>query len=87
MKNIIILVAGIIIGNCITIALKNKDYQELENANNFKRELLKAYDNYYYSAETALDTLNLRYDWVDDGGFDDYYESRDSLNALMETQL
>ena len=46
--------------------------------------LIEAYDAYNKHTEELLDTLNSEYDWVDAFDPQEYYESREKLDSLIE---
>ena len=62
-------------------------YTELQSANKFKFELIKAYEQYYDGTEALLDSLNNEYNWVDSYDNYDYYEGIEKLDSLYNTQL
>lgn len=46
--------------------------------------LIEAYDAYNKATEELLDTLDSEYDWVDAFDPQEYYESREKLDSLIE---
>lgn len=63
------------------------EYAELQRANEFKFELIKAYEQYYDGTEELLDSLNSEYNWVDSYDNYNYYEGAEKLDSLYNTQL
>ena len=47
-------------------------------------KLIEAYDAYNKHTEELLDTLDSEYDWVDAFDPQEYYESREKLDSLIE---
>ena len=47
-------------------------------------KLIEAYDAYNKATEELLDTLDSEYDWVDAFDPQEYYESREKLDSLIE---
>lgn len=71
----------------IAILCVVSEYKAVSEANEFKRELIDAYDIYNKGAEELLDSLDAHYNWID--GFDniDYYRGRALVDSLYATQL
>ena len=47
-------------------------------------KLIEAYDAYNKHTEQLLDTLDSEYDWVDAFDPQEYYESKEKLDSLIE---
>lgn len=47
-------------------------------------KLIEAYDAYNKHTEELLDTLDSEYDWVDAFDPQEYYESKEKLDSLIE---
>lgn len=78
----------LLFGCCIIAILCVVDeYKAVSEANEFKKELIDAYDMYNKGAEELLDSLDAHYNWID--GFDniDYYRGRALVDSLYATQL
>ena len=69
------------------MALDYYDYDGLFEANEFKRELINAYDQYNKGAEELLDSIDKYDDWVDRFDNYDYYAGRAKVDSLCATQL
>lgn len=64
-----------------------KEIQQLRESNEFKKELIGAYERYYVAVETALDTLEDHDNWVDRFDFPEYYDTRAYLDTLYMEEL
>lgn len=64
-----------------------KEINQLREANEFKKELVGAYEQYYVAVEAALDTLEDHDNWVDRFDFPEYYDTRAYLDTLYMEEL
>lgn len=64
-----------------------KEIQQLRESNEFKKELIGAYERYSVAVESALDTLEDYDNWVDRFDFPDYYDTRAYLDTLYNEEL
>ena len=55
----------------------------LYEANQYKYQLIQAYDSYNKATEELLDTLDKEYNWVDSLDPEEYYDSREKLDSLL----
>lgn len=62
---------------------------ELEYANyktlDYKIQIIEAYTEYYKVTETMLDSISVKYDWVDEAP-GEYYDARDKLDYLWSLE-
>ena len=54
------------------------------SANDYKRELICAYEQYYQATESFLDTLEVHYNWVDAWDYEPYYMAVERLDTLYK---
>lgn len=59
----------------------------LESANDYKRELICAYEQYYDATERLLDELENRYNWVDAYDPEPYYIAVERLDTLYAQEM
>jgi len=64
-----------------------KEIQQLRQSNEFKKELIGAYEQYYIAVESALDTLEDYDNWVDRFDFPDYYDTRAYIDTLYMEEI
>lgn len=83
----LIIPISIIITGIISNIYYINEYNKLKEINEFKYELIKAYEQYYDGCEELLDTLNNNYNWVDSYDNYNYYEGVEKLDSLYNTQL
>lgn len=83
-KGVVLLAIGFCIGfgYCYKVELR-----QLVEANEFKRELITNYENYYNNVESFLDELDDKYDWVDAFDPEYYYLSKEKLDSLYRSEL
>ena len=65
----------------------SEDVKHLREANEFKRDMIDAYEHYYVCTENLLDTLNKYDNWVDRFDPMDYYDDRHSLDMFYVCEL
>lgn len=57
------------------------NYRTLE----YKIQIIEAYNEYYRVTETMLDSISVKYDWVDEAP-SEYYDARDKLDYLWSLE-
>lgn len=61
--------------------LEYANYRTLE----YKIQIIEAYNEYYRVTETMLDSISVKYDWVDEAP-SEYYDARDKLDYLWSLE-
>jgi hypothetical protein len=97
MNKLFTFTAGIVLGIVLagvahTKAEKNEEMyilDELEYANyktlDYKIQIIEAYNEYYKVTENMLDSISVKYDWVDEAP-SEYYDARDKLDYLWSLE-
>lgn len=97
MNKLFTFAAGIVLGIVLagsnhTKAEKNEEMyilDELEYANyntlDYKIQIIEAYNEYYRVTENMLDSISIKYDWVDEAP-SEYYDARDKLDYLWSLE-
>ena len=83
----IVSMAVIAILSIIALIVNSNRIEELQEANEFKRELITKYESYYNNVECLLDELDDKYNWVDSFDPQEYYLSKEGLNSLYRIEL
>lgn len=84
---VVLFAAGYCLGMMLCVTSTAKACETLESANDFKREMICAYEQYYAAAERLLDLLDDKYDWVDCYDPEDYYVAVERLDSLYAQEL
>lgn len=93
MNKLFTFTVGTILGMVLTGVAHTKAEQhvlnDLEYANygtlEYKTQIIEAYNNYYRVTETMLDSISVKYDWVDEAP-SEYYDARDRLDYLWSLE-
>lgn len=92
MKKLFYLTVGAVLGAALAGVAHTKAehvLNDLEYANyntlDYKIELIEAYNEYYRVTETMLDSISVKYDWVDEAP-SEYYDARDKLDYLWSLE-
>lgn len=93
MNKLFTFAAGIVLGIVLAGVAHTKAEQhilnDLEYANyntlDYKIEIIEAYNEYYRVTETMLDSISVKYDWVDEAP-GEYYDARDKLDYLWSLE-
>lgn len=92
MKKLFYLTVGAVLGAALAGVAHTKAehvLNDLEYANyntlSYKIEIIEAYNEYYRVTETMLDSISIKYDWVDEAP-SEYYDARDRLDYLWSLE-
>lgn len=92
MKKLFYLTVGAVLGAALAGVAHTKaehKLNDLEYANyntlDYKIEIIEAYNEYYRVTETMLDSISVKYDWVDEAP-SEYYDARDRLDYLWSLE-
>lgn len=92
MNKVFTFTAGIVLGIVLAGVAHTKaehKLNDLEYANyntlDYKIEIIEAYNEYYRVTETMLDSISVKYDWVDEAP-GEYYDARDKLDYLWSLE-
>jgi hypothetical protein len=92
MNKLFTFAAGIVLGIVLAGVAHTKaehKLNDLEYANyktlDYKIQIIEAYNEYYEVTENMLDSISVKYDWVDEAP-SEYYDARDRLDYLWSLE-